>query len=95
MKRLSIVLAVAMLWVALAGTAHAWWSCDEHPWACAPHPYDESESHPLRLIAYFVHPIGFAAEWLIARPIHYVVSQPYAADVFGYRPEVDEAAVQY
>ena len=48
--------------------------------------YDDSESHPLRLIAYAVHPIGFALEWLIMRPIHFVASQPQIEPVSGHVP---------
>src|SRR5436305_1476978 len=36
--------------------------------------YDDSESHPLRLAAYALHPVGWGLEWLVARPIHFVVS---------------------
>jgi hypothetical protein len=47
--------------------------------------YDDSEAHPLRLIAYIVHPAGFALEWLVMKPIHFVVSQPDLEKVFGHR----------
>jgi hypothetical protein len=48
--------------------------------------YDDSESHPLRLIAYAVNPIGWGLEWLIMRPIHFVVSNPQLEPVFGHVP---------
>lgn len=48
--------------------------------------YDDSESHPLRLAAYAVSPIGFALEWLVMRPIHFVVSNPGLERVFGHIP---------
>ena len=48
--------------------------------------YDDSESHPLRLAAYAVHPVGFALEWLLMRPIHFVVSNPGLDRVFGHVP---------
>jgi len=35
---------------------------------------------------YLIHPVGFAAEWLIGRPFHYVISRPYLDRFFGYRP---------
>ncbi len=47
--------------------------------------YDQLESHPLRLVAYLIHPLGYALEWLVARPIHYLVSRPGLEDVFGHR----------
>lgn len=49
-------------------------------------PYDDSQSHPLRLVAYALHPVGFALEWLILRPIHALVSQPELEPVFGHTP---------
>ena len=48
--------------------------------------YDDSQSHPLRLVAYALHPVGFALEWLIVRPIHALVSQPELEPVFGHTP---------
>src|SRR5262245_16239277 len=40
----------------------------------APAAYDDhddySDSHPLRLIAYIFHPIGYTVEWLALRPLH-------------------------
>lgn len=44
--------------------------------------------HPLRVIAYAVHPIGVALDWLLFRPAHWVVSQPVLNHVFGH--DVDE-----
>jgi hypothetical protein len=46
--------------------------------------YDDSQAHPLRIIAYIVHPLGFAAEWLLTRPFHELVSQPDLEPVFGH-----------
>jgi hypothetical protein len=54
--------------------------------ASAHDAYDDSESHPLRLVAYALHPVGFALEWLVMRPIHFVVSQPKLERVFGHVP---------
>jgi len=48
--------------------------------------YDDSESHPLRLAAYALHPVGFALEWLAMWPMHFVVSQPKLEPVFGHVP---------
>lgn len=46
--------------------------------------YDDSQSSPLRIIAYIVHPVGYALEWAIFRPIHWVVAQPSLVKVFGH-----------
>ena len=48
--------------------------------------YDDSQAHPLRLVAYAFHPVGYAVEWLLTRPIHALVSQPELAPVFGHKP---------
>ena len=57
---------------------------------CAPtfaHPYYRGKSdHPLRYLAYLTHPFGMACEYLITRPIHWVVSQPDLDKVFGHVP---------
>ncbi len=49
-------------------------------------PYDDSETHPLRLIAYALHPVGYTLEWLVFRPLHAVVSQPQLEPILGHRP---------
>jgi hypothetical protein len=69
--------------------------------AVAHDAYDDSESHPLRLAAYALNPVGFALEWLVMRPIHFFVSDPQLEPVFGhvphespygdYKPYVNEA----
>ena len=54
--------------------------------------YDDSQSHPLRVAAYLLHPVGVIAEWLVFRPIHFVVSQPVLEQVFGHRPHGEHRA---
>ena len=47
--------------------------------------YDEdSAGHPLRLIAYVLHPVGVAIDYLIMRPAHWLVSQEPMKTVFGH-----------
>jgi len=48
--------------------------------------YDDSESNPLRLAAYALNPAGYAIEWMVMRPIHFLVSQPQLERVFGHTP---------
>ena len=74
MKRLLFTLAVA---VALTGTPMT---------ARAHDAYDDSESNPLRLAAYALHPAGWAIEWMFMRPIHFVVSNPRLERIFGHVP---------
>ena len=48
--------------------------------------YDDSQSHPLQIVAYIINPAGYTLEWLVARPIHALVSQPELQPIFGYKP---------
>ena len=62
--------------VALAGAA----SADE---------YDARRAgHPLRVVAYVLHPVGVALDYLLFRPAHWVGSLPVIRTIFGH--EVDE-----
>jgi hypothetical protein len=47
------------------------------------------DDNPVRILAYVVHPVGMAAEYLITRPIHWVVKQTDLNKVFGseHKPE--------
>lgn len=54
--------------------------------ASAHDEYDDSQSHPFQLAAYALHPVGYALEWLVFRPIHFVVSQPELEPIFGHVP---------
>ncbi len=48
--------------------------------------YDDTQSHPIRIAAYLLHPVGYALEWVIFRPFHYFVSMPDVAEATGHRP---------
>jgi hypothetical protein len=49
------------------------------------HDYRRSYSdNPLRYLAYAVYPIGLACEYLITRPIHWLVTQGHLSKVFGH-----------
>ncbi len=51
--------------------------------------YDRHRAgHPLRFVAYVLHPIGAALDWLVFRPAHWVGSKPVVRDIFGH--DVDE-----
>lgn len=55
-----------------AGVAHA----DE---------YDpERAGHPLRLLAYVLHPVGVAADYLVFRPAHAIVHYEPFRTIFGH-----------
>jgi hypothetical protein len=73
--RTLIALVAALMLMTTAAQADTW--ADE---------YDDSQSHPLRLLAYAVHPVGYTLEWLVTRPIHEFVAQPDLEPVFGHDP---------
>ncbi|MGH7830312.1 MAG: OmpA family protein, partial [Candidatus Binatia bacterium] len=75
MKKLFVTVWL-VLWAFFSPSA-GWAEWDE---------YDESQSHPLRAIAYLLHPVGVIAEWTIARPGHFLVSTPGLSYLFGHRP---------
>ncbi len=55
------------------------------PGRASVHEYDRDDTdYPLRIVAYVLHPIGIAMEYVILRPIHYLVSQPNSSVVFGH-----------
>jgi len=57
--------------------------------------YEDAFSNPLRLAYYMLYPVGFTAEWLVMRPLHYLISRPYLAHLFGYRPLEEETTYQH
>jgi len=56
------------------------------PVFAVPDEYDDTQSHPLRIAAYLVHPIGYGLEWAIFRPFHWLVSREGTEEVFGHTP---------
>jgi hypothetical protein len=48
--------------------------------------YSDAESNPLKIASYPVAAAGFAIEWIFARPVHFIVSQPSLQRVFNYEP---------
>ena len=61
-------------------------SLSARPAAAVPDDYDDTLSNPLRIAAYLVYPVGYALEWVVFRPFHYLVSRPELEPVFGHRP---------
>ena len=77
MKTLRFLIVPVVLWAFLF-TAPKQTLADE---------YDDSQSHPLRILAYVAHPFGLLAEWVVFRPFHAVVSATEETEnVFGHRP---------
>jgi hypothetical protein len=47
--------------------------------------YDEkSAGHPLRIIAYVLHPVGVALDYLLLRPAHWLGSHEPLKTIFGH-----------
>lgn len=42
--------------------------------------------HPLRIVAYILHPVGVALDYLIMRPAHWVVEREPFRTIFGHEP---------
>jgi hypothetical protein len=71
------VLAAVALAAALGAAAPA--SADE---------YDPQEAgHPLRVLAYVLHPVGVALDYLIFRPAHWVGHHEPMHTIFGHEIE--------
>ena len=48
--------------------------------------YEPRESgHPLRIVAYAIHPVGVLLDTLIFRPAHWLVHHESMATLFGHR----------
>ena len=47
--------------------------------------YDEKDAgHPLRIIAYVLHPVGVAIDYLLLRPAHWLGSREPLKTIFGH-----------
>lgn len=79
MKRMRSVVAVIAVSAALTAFPKVSFA--------APDEYDDSQSNPLRVIAYGLYPAGVMAEWLVFRPFHWLVSATPAQEyIFGHHP---------
>jgi hypothetical protein len=78
MRRIAIIFTAA-LFVALPTISHAQYNDNDQQ---APKEYHDEDSQPLALAADVLYPIGYAAEWLIARPAHWLANDSPASPVF-------------
>lgn len=71
----------------IAVTFIIWFALGMRPGFAAPDEYDDSQSHPLRIVAYLLHPAAWLVEWAVFRPFHALVSsnEPMEA-IFGHEP---------
>lgn len=73
-NRRVVALAAAIALLALAAPA----SADR---------YDPQKAgHPMRIVAYAVHPVGVLLDLLIFRPAHWIGSHEPLASFFGHQP---------
>jgi len=50
--------------------------------------YDPQESgHPVRVVAYVLHPVGVALDYLILRPAHWIGHHEPIRTIFGHEGE--------
>ncbi len=60
------------------------------------HRYRRAQNdHPMRLVAYVLHPVGIAVEYAVMRPIHELVSQPDLDIWFGHESSKVEEGTYY
>ncbi len=97
MKRLVAILMTAgmlSLGVATAGAQERYDSDESSPsrYYADDYDYEDAFSNPLRLAYYMIYPIGYTVEWLVMRPLHYVISRPGLDKFFGYTPVGEEGS---
>jgi hypothetical protein len=80
MRRAAIILFAA-LFVALPVLTHAQYNDTDTQ---NPKEYTDDDSNPLALFADVLYPVGFAVEWMVARPAHWVATDSPASPL--YRP---------
>ena len=67
---------------------------------CSPRGYCDSytrgkSDHPLRYVAYAVHPFGIAVEYWVLRPIHKFVSGKNTHIIFGHEPTPNDVYCEW
>jgi hypothetical protein len=69
-----VALAMVLIWPLAARAQQA--QPQQQTWTLHdPNEYTQEDSHPVRAIASLLSPIGWALEWGVARPWHYVATQ--------------------
>ena len=80
MRRVAIIFCAALL-VALPTVSRAQYNDTDQQ---HPNEYNDEDSQPLAIVADILYPIGYAAEWLVTRPAHWLANDSPASPV--YRP---------
>ena len=90
MRTLAFVslIAIVLAWPLSARCQQSWQLHD-------PNEYTQEDSHPVRVIGWLLSPVGFALEWGIARPLHYVATQTPLAPVLNGGEQEDSWGEYY
>jgi hypothetical protein len=78
MRRAAIILCAALV-LGLPTISSAQYNDNDQQ---NPKEYHDEDSQALAIVSYVFYPIGYAFEWLVARPLHYVATESPAAPVF-------------
>jgi len=54
-----------------------------------------TDDNPVRILAYAVHPVGMAAEYVVTRPIHWITKQIHLNKVFGSKNKFDDVSFKW
>jgi len=49
-----------------------------------------ADDNPVLILSYVAHPIGMAAEYLVARPIHWITKQVNLNKIFGSKNTTED-----
>src|ERR1700719_4289481 len=80
MRLVAIIFCAALL-VGLPSISHAQYNDNDQQ---NPREYHDDDSQPLAIPADILYPVVYAAEWLVARPMHWIANDSPAAPM--YRP---------
>jgi len=58
-----------------------------------PGEYTDDDSQPLKLLSYALAPIGFALEWGVVRPLHYLATDSFLAPILSATTDSDKMTV--
>jgi len=80
MRKVAIILAAA-LWLSLPTISRAQYNDSDRQ---DPKEYHDEDSQPLALFADVLYPIGYALEWGLTRPMHWIANDSPVSP--AYRP---------
>jgi hypothetical protein len=57
-----------------------------------PKEYTDEDSQPLKIVSYALAPLGWALEWGVARPLHYLATESFVAPALGANTDAEQLA---